>query len=115
MIDQVRIMSANEYFRKYAQEGIGKGADRWMVRRQMLDDMKHEIFGMIALRTGGDAGKTPDTGDPEVLKVAKNVIKASTFKWKKICRMFDAYNETRNLIKPEDLKDILEIEEPKTE
>ena len=51
MQEQVTVMSAEAYFQKYAVNGIGKGADRWMIKRQLIDAFRKEIFGLVAMRT----------------------------------------------------------------
>lgn len=111
--DKVVIMTAEQYFEKYAKEGIGNGADRWMVRRQLIDAFHKEIFGLVTLRTKILCNSINDIpeGDPEAMRIAKNVIHDTTMKWKKLCKMFSMYIETANLLKPEDLKLYDEIEE----
>ena len=114
MTEQVIVMTAEQYFQKYAVDGIGKGADRWMIKRQLVDAFKKEIFGIVAMRAKKQFdGVIPPEGDPEALRIARNVIKDETKKWGKLCNMFALYNETRNLISLNDLK--LEEEELATE
>ena len=105
MTEQVIVMTAEQYFKKYAVDGIGKGADRWMIKRQLIDAFKKEIFGIVAMRAKKQFdGIIPPEGDPEALRIARNVIKDETKKWDKLCKMFAMYNETRNLISLNDLK-----------
>lgn len=103
MNDQVIVRSAEEYFHEFGEKGIGKGADKWMVRRQLIDAFQKEMFGLIAMRTKKDPGIIPEN-DPEALRIAKNVVKDTTKKWLKLCRIFSCYVETRGLLKPDDLK-----------
>jgi hypothetical protein len=111
MQEQVVVMSAEQYFKKYAVEGIGKGADRWMVKRQMVEAFRKEIFGLVAMRAKKNFEDIPLEGDPEASRIAKNVIHDATRKWKKLCDMFSRYQETQNLIGPHDLKLYDEIDD----
>ena len=113
MNEKLDILSADQYFKKYAVEGIGKGADRWMIKRQMIDAFRKEIFGLITMRLKTSIGNLNDIpeGDPEASRIAKNVIHDTTMKWKKLCAMFAQYKETSGLIEPKDLKLYDEIEE----
>ena len=101
-MDKVVILSANEYFQKYGVDGIGKGADKWMIRRQLIDAFHKEIFGLVTLRTEGKGFQ--EENNPEAIKIARNVIKDTTRKWVKLCKMFSMYVQTKDLIHPNDLK-----------
>ena len=104
MQEQVTVMTAEQYFQKFAVDGIGKGADRWMIKRQMVDAFRKEIFGLVAMRTKKKFDDIPPEGDPEASRIAKNVIHDAARKWAKLCRMFAMYKETANLIGENDLK-----------
>lgn len=104
MQEQVTILTAEQYFKKYGVDGIGKGADRWMIKRQLIDAFRKEIFGLVAMRTKKLYNSLPPEGDPEASKIAKNVIHDATRKWVKLCKMFAMYKETANLLKEDDLK-----------
>lgn len=113
MNEIVNVLSAEQYFKKYAVDGIGKGADRWMIKRQLIDAFRKEIFGLITMRLKkqvNDANDIPE-GDPEASRIAKNVIHDTTMKWKKLCGMFAMYKETAGLLDIKDLKLYDEIEE----
>ena len=101
-MDKVVILSANEYFQKYGVDGIGKGADKWMIRRQLIDAFHKEIFGLVTLRTEGKGFQ--EENNPEAIRIARNVIKDTTRKWVKLCKMFSMYVQTKDLIHPNDLK-----------
>lgn len=107
----VVVLSAQQYFDKYARKGIGEGADRWMVKRQLIDAFKKEIFGLVAMRTGRDLNDIPMEEADEVRIKAKNIIHDEVMKWKKLCGMFEMYVQTQNLLKPDDLKLYDEIED----
>lgn len=114
MKEMVRIRSAEEYFKEYGRDGIGKGADKWMIRRQLIDAFHKEMFGLIALRTKKGPMDISIEKDPESMRIAKNVIKDTMRKWEKLCRMFEKYKETHGVLKVEDLK-LEEEEEPREE
>ena len=113
MNEQITVLSAEQYFKKYAVDGIGKGADRWMIKRQLVDAFRKEIFGLITMRVKKSIGSVYDIPDedPEASRIAKNVIHDTTMKWKKLCGMFAKYKETAGLIDIKDLKLYDEIEE----
>lgn len=104
MQEKISILSAEQYFKKYAVDGIGKGADRWMIKRQLVDAFRKEIFSLVALRTKKQFYEVPPEGDPEASRIVKNIIHDAVMKWKKLCGMFAQYKETANLIGPNDLK-----------
>ena len=104
MQEQVIVKSADQYFKEYAVDGIGKGADRWMIRRQLLDAFRREMFGLITLRTKKNYDDISQEDDPESAAKARNVIRDEIKKWKKLCSMFEKYTETRNLLSINDLK-----------
>lgn len=103
MDEFVRVRSADEYFRQYAVEGIGKGADRMLVRRQLIDAFHKEIFGLVAMRAKKNFNDIPKEGDPEAIRIAQNVVKDTTKKWIKLCKMFEKYRETCNLLRYDDI------------
>lgn len=103
-MEKISVMSAEQYFQKYAENGIGKGADRWMIKRQMMDEIRRETFNLIADRTGWQqTDHLPEEGCEESRKV-KAYVRDARNKWKKLCEMFSKFKETMNLIKPEDFK-----------
>ena len=105
MAEMLRIRKAEEYFEEYGRNGIGKGADRWMIKRQLIDAFHKEIFGLVAMR----AKKTfqngiPPVGHPEAIRIAKSIVHDVQKKGEKLCRMFAQYRETSNLLEIDDLK-----------
>ena len=111
MGDSINVLSAEDYFQKYAENGIGKGADRWMIKRQLIGAFKKEIYDLIKLRTGKELKDLSVEELPEASKKAKSIIHDSAMKWKKLCRMFEGYEQTQNLLKVDDLKIYDEIED----
>ena len=104
MQEKVTIMSAEQYFDKYAINGIGKGANRFLIKSQLIDAFHKEIFGLVAMRAKKQFDDIPKDGDPEALRIARNVIKDTTRKWVKLVKMFEKYRETSGLLTPDDLK-----------
>lgn len=103
MTERVVVKSAEQYFREFAENGIGKGMDRTLVRRQLIDAFHKEIFGLVAMRAKKNFDDIPEEGDPEALRIAQNVIKDETRKWIKLCKMFAMYKETENLLRYDDI------------
>lgn len=95
--------SAEEYFDIYGRNGIVKGMDRTLVRRQLIDAFQKEIFMQVADRAKKRFDRIPEEGDPEALRIAKNIVKNETNKWIKLCRMFEQYKETSGLLHHDDI------------
>lgn len=104
MTEMLQIRSAERYFREYGLDGIGKGADKWMIKRQLIDAFRKEIFGLVAMRARKTFKDIPPEGDPEAIRIAKNVVHDEQKKWEKLCWMFAQYKETRGLLELDDLK-----------
>lgn len=104
MTEMLQIRSAERYFDEYGRNGIGKGADKWMIRRQLIDAFHKEIFGLVAMRAKKRFDRIPPEGDPEAINIVKNVVKDIQRKWVKLCGMFAQYKETCNLLEIDDLK-----------
>lgn len=109
--DRIETPTAEFYFNKYGKDGIGKGADRWMVKRQLIDAFRKEIFDLVALRTKVNYDDAVKEGNPETRRVVKNIIHDTTMKWKKVCKLFSMYKETANLLEIKDLKLYDEIDD----
>ena len=111
-MDGVRIMSADEYFEEYGRKKIyEQKMDRLVVKQQLINAFHKEIFSLVAMRAKKQFKDIPKEGDPEALRIARNVIKDATKKWLKLCRMFESYRETSDVIKPEDISIIPEGDE----
>lgn len=108
MSEMVKVLRAEDYFETYGRNGIGKGMDRTLVRRQLIETFRKEIFGLVALRAKKNFDEIPKEGDEEALRIARNVIKDETRKWIKLCKMFEMYVETRGLIRYEDISEEIE-------
>lgn len=108
MNEQIQILSVNGYMKKYAVDGIGKGADRWQVKRDMLDEFRREIFDTAMFRLGSVVFSDEWEGNEEERKTLENIIDNANKKWRSICREFAKYRETSGLLKEEDLQEYLE-------
>lgn len=106
--EKVTIMGIPQYVKKYGVDGIGKGADRWMIKRQMLDNMRKEIFDMAVMMVGSSVFVDGyDPSDKEKKKLT-NILDNANKKWRGICREFAKYKETKDLLDPDDLRKYLE-------
>lgn len=104
MMEIVQVLRAEDYYETFVRNGIEKGLNRTLIRMQLIDTFRKEIFGLVAARAKKTFdGVIPPEGDPEALKIAHNVIKDETRKWVKLCKMFDSNPETRGLIAYDDI------------
>ena len=110
MTEKVTILSAAEYFNKYAREGIAKGADKKLIKKQIIDAFHKEIFGLVAMRSKKRfKGKIPEEGNNEAMDIARSVIREETKKYKALIKMFEMFRETSGLLTPDDLT--IDVEE----
>lgn len=104
MNEMVRIRSVNEFFDEFGREALyKKHASKSLVKSQLVDAFHKEIFGLVAMRAKKRFDDIPPEGDPEALRIARNVIKDETKKWKKLCDMFNSYQETSDCIQYADI------------
>ena len=112
MIENIRIRSAQEYLEEFGREKIfEQKMDRLIAKKELIDAFHKEIFGLVAMRAKKRFSEIPKEGDPEALRIARNVVKDETKKWIKVCKLFDSYQETSGLIHPEDISIIPEKDE----
>ena len=111
MKEIVQVLRAEDYFETYGRNGIGKGMDRMLVKRQLIDTFRKEIFGLVAMRAKKNFDEIPPEGDPEAIRIAQNVIKDETKKWIKLCKMFAKYKETYGLLNYDDITKEIEIKD----
>lgn len=111
-MEGVRIRSAKEYFEEYGREKLyKKGLGKDVVRKELVEAFHDEIFSLVAMRAKKEFKDIPKEGDPEAVRIARNVVKDATKKWLKVVKMFETYQETHGTIKPEDISLIPEGEE----
>lgn len=111
-MNDVRILSANDYFEEYGRNKLYKqGVSKDIVRQELVNEFHNEIFSLVAMRAKKQFKDIPKEGDPEALRIARNVIRDETKKWLKLVRMFETYQETSGVIHPEDISMIPEGDE----
>lgn len=112
MTDDVRILSANDYFEVYGRQKLyNDKVDKTIVRAMLINDFHNEIFSLVAMRAKKQFKDIPKEGDPEAIRIARNVIRDETKKWKRLVEMFEKYRETSGVITLEDLSMIPEGDE----
>ena len=100
---KVAILSVNGYMKKYAIDGIAKGADRQMVRTQMLDAFRREIFDTAVMMVGPQVFSDSYEASEKDKTKLNNILINANKKWKSLCKEFAKYKETEKLIYEEDL------------
>ena len=112
MIDGVQVRRAEDYFEEYGRQRIcEQKLDRLFVKKELIDAFHKEIFSIVAMRAKKRFSDIPKEGDPEAIRIARNVVKDATKKWIKVCKMFESNPATRGLIRPEDISVIPENDE----
>ena len=105
----IPILSVNGYVKKYGVDAIGNDkADKWQVRRDMLDEFRREIFNMAMMMVGPEVFSNEYVGTDKERKKLENIVDNANKKWRSVCREFEKYQETSGLLKETDLQDYLE-------
>lgn len=107
----VPVRSVKGYFKEFGIDAIGKKhADPDLVKQQILDAFRKEIFGQLTMRFGDPnlLAKDISSVDPETKRQVDNILSNSVRKWKRLCMVFAEYKETHNLLFPSDLMVTLE-------
>ena len=108
MRERIIVLSAADYFETFGRNGIGKGARRDLIKRQILDRFRNEIFSLATMRAKKPINQFPkDTEDEETTRIFENILKDESRKWISVCKMFAKYKETSGLIEPKDLFEML--------
>ena len=105
------VRSVKNYIYEFGVEAIGKKkADPQLVKNQILDAFRREIFDQLAMKFGDPALLAKDISevDPETKRQVDNILSNSVRKWKRLCIEFAKYKETYNLLFPSDLMVSLE-------
>lgn len=100
--DRVSIPTINGYMQKYAIDGIGKGADKNLVKEQLLDAFRRETFDTAIMMVGPSVFSDSYEPTEKDRNKLNNVIKNVNRKWKSLCKEFAKYRETENLIFEDD-------------
>ena len=105
------IRSVKNYIYEFGVDAIGKKkADPQLVKQQILDAFRREIFDQLAMKFGDPELLAKDISevDPEKKRQVDNILSNSVRKWKRLCIEFAKYKETYNLLFPSDLMVSLE-------
>ena len=103
MTEQVCIRSIRDYFQEFGVHGIGKGANAQLVKQQIMDAFRKEIFDQIAFKLNvADISEVKPTASNQ--KTVENIMRNSYKKWLGLIREFNKYRETCNLLFPGDLQ-----------
>ena len=100
------IKSVKQYLREFGYEAIVKNhQSKDLVRAQLIDQFKKEIFGQLAIHVGDPQmlAKPVEEIDQETMDKVNNILSNSIRKWKRLCVVFQKYAETANTIFPSDL------------
>ena len=106
---QVIVRTKEQYWKDYILEGLSKKLSKEMIKQQLLDAFRKEIFGLITMRAKVDNfADIQET--PENKKMIENVSKQAQNKWISLCIMCAHFEETKGLIMPSDIEKISEEE-----
>ena len=112
MAEMVQIRSVKQYFKEFIVEGLlnnPTGHQKELVRHQLLDTFRQEIFGQIAFKFGQEvSNKNKD----EIAKLewVQNILHNAFRKWRRLC-ILCADAGIRNFIQLEDLRKVLDDDE----
>lgn len=109
----IRIRSVKQYINDFLVEGLKhtnkqnlKASDVLMIKQQMLDAFRKEIFEQIADKIGTKI-TTANRNELALLEPVQNILKNSFRKWKRIC-IICGENGLGGLFGLEDLKQVLD-------
>ena len=104
MNEIIRMRRAEDFFEEFGREAIYKqGRPKAEVKKEMVEALHKEIFQLVADRAKKKFDDIPREGDPEALRIAANVIKDETKKWKKVVDLFERYRETSGVVSYNDI------------
>lgn len=103
MSEMIRIRRIQDYLEEFGNNGIGKGVPVSIVKEQILDAFRKEIFEQITWKLKiHDISEAQQTHENR--KIVENIMKNTYKKWLGVIREFNKYRETLNMLKPEDLQ-----------
>lgn len=110
----IQIRSVKQYFNDFIVEGLKNNksiseSDVLMIKRQILDAFRKEIFEQIAFRIGPEAA-TMKKDDLAKLDTVNNILVNSFRKWKRLCIICSEHG-LGNLFQLEDLRRVLDEQE----
>ena len=113
MGDFIQIRSVKQYFNDFIVEGLKHNehpttSDIVMIKQQILDTFRKEIFEQIADKIGPEA-KDMDKNDLATLEPVNNILKNSFRKWRRLCILCTEYG-LGQIFNLEDLRKVLDDE-----
>ncbi len=100
------IKSVKQYLREFGYQAIVKDhQSKDIVRAQLIDQFKKEIFGQLSVHVGDPQmlARPVEEIDQKTMDKVNNILSNSIRKWKRLCIEFQKYAETVNTIFPSDL------------
>lgn len=118
MSDMVQIRSVKQYFNDFIVEGLKglkniKERDLIDIKAQVLDAFRREIFGQIIFKIGPEAASM-SKDDLAKIDTVNNILVQEFRKWKRLCILCSEHG-LGNFFQLEDLRQILEEDEPDPE
>lgn len=114
MGDFIQIRSVKQYFNDFLVEGLKKRknvtqSDVLMIKHQMLDAFRKEIFEQITDKIGVEA-QNMSRDDLAVMEPVQNILKNSFRKWRRLCILCSEHG-LGGLFNLEDLRQVLDDDE----
>lgn len=114
MGDFIQIRSVKQYFNDFLVEGLKKRknvtqSDVLMIKHQMLDAFRKEIFEQITDKIGIEA-QNMSRDDLAVMEPVQNILKNSFRKWRRLCILCSEHG-LGGLFNLEDLRQVLDDDE----
>jgi len=112
--NMVQIRSVKQYFNDFLVEGLKhsdkvSASDVLMIKQQILDAFRKEIFEQIAFKLGHGIDIT-NRDELASLEPVQNILKNSFRKWKRLCIICTEHG-LGNLFSLEDLQRVLDEQE----
>ncbi len=102
----ILLKSVKQYLREFGYQAIVKDhQSKDIVRAQLIDQFKKEIFGQLSVHVGDPQmlARPVEEIDQKTMDKVNNILSNSIRKWKRLCIEFQKYAETVNTIFPSDL------------
>lgn len=114
MENMVQIRSVKQYFNDFLVGGLKNNpnpsaSDILMIKQQMLDAFRKEIFEQIAFKIGKEITDM-NRDDLANLEPVQNILKNSFRKWRRMCMVCSEHG-LGNLFQLEDLRRVLDEKE----